>query len=180
MNAIPDRLRPTQTAEYLAVLSQAVFQAGLSWKMIAAKWDAYLRLFEGFDPIIVAAFGEGDIDRLMNDGAIVRTRAKIVGTVANARTMLSLVDEHGSMRAYLRSFAKYADLAADLKARFAYLGDLSAYYFVFRVGEPVPRFEAWERTIAGDHPRMREMIAKARAGGWSEDAPEPSDVSGRT
>ncbi len=166
MNAVPDRLEPRALSEYLAVMSQAIFQAGLSWKLIASKWDDYLRLFEGFDARIVAAFGEGDIERLMSDGAIVRTRKKIVGTIENARTMLALESEHGSMRAYLRSFETYEALAADLKARFAFLGDLSAYYFVFRVGERVPRFEEWEKTIKGDHPRMREMIAKARDAGW--------------
>ncbi len=164
--SVPERIEPRGLADYLAVMSQAIFQAGLSWKLIASKWDAYLRLFEGFEPAIVAAFGEGDIERLMADGGIVRTRKKIVGTIENARTMLALEREFGSMRAYLRSFASYDALATDLKARFAFLGDLSAYYFVFRVGEDVPRFEEWEQTIKGDHPRMREMIAQARERGW--------------
>ena len=167
MSTIPERIEPRGLADYLAVMSQAIFQAGLSWALIASKWDAYQRLFEGFDPIIVAAFGEGDIDRLMTDGGIVRTRKKIVGTIENARTMLALEREHGSMRSYLQSFPDYPTLAADLKARFAFLGDLSAYYFVFRVGERVPRFEDWEQTIKGDHPRMREMIAQARERGWA-------------
>ena len=166
MSTIPERFEPRGPADYLAVISQAIFQAGLSWKLIAAKWDDYLRLFEGFDPTIVAAFGEGDIDRLMTDGGIVRTRKKIAGTIENARTILALERDFGSMRAYLQSFPDYETLAADLKTRFAFLGDLSAYYFVFRVGERVPRFEDWEKTIKGDHPRMREMIAQARAAGW--------------
>ncbi len=166
MSTIPERIEPHGTADYLAVMSQAIFQAGLSWKLIASKWDAYLRLFEFFDPTLVASFGEGDVERLMADGGIVRTRKKIVGTIENAKTMLALVREYGSMAAYLRSFPTYDALAADLKARFAFLGDLSAYYFVFRVGERVPRFEDWEKTIRGDHPRMREMIALARERGW--------------
>ena len=169
MSTIPERIEPQRLAEYLAIMSQAIFQAGLSWKLIASKWDDYLRLFEGFDPVIVAAFGEGDIERLMTDGGIVRTRKKIAGTVENAKTMLKLETEFGSMRAYLRSFPTYEALAADLKARFAFLGDLSAYYFVFRSGEAVPRFEEWEKTIKGDHPRMREMIAQARERGWNEE-----------
>ena len=47
-------------------------------------------------------------------------------------------------------------------------GELSTYYFVFRVGAAVPRFETWETTVAGDHPRMRAMITHARAHGYDE------------
>jgi len=167
VSTIPERFEPSGLADYLAVMSQAIFQAGLSWALIASKWEAYLRLFEGFNPTIVAAFGEGDIERLMTDGGVVRTRKKIVATVENARTMLALERDFGSMRAYLRSFDTYESLAADLRKRFKFLGELSAYYFVFRVGERVPRFEEWEKTIPGDHPRMREMIGQARERGWN-------------
>jgi DNA-3-methyladenine glycosylase I len=137
--------------------------------MIETRWEAYLRLFEGFDPRVVAAFGEGDVERIMEDGGIVRTRKKIVATIENARTMLSLAAAHGSFRAYLQSFGSYAELAADLKKRFKFLGELSAYYFLFRVGERVPHFEDWEKTVPGDHPRMREMIALARSNGYRDE-----------
>ena len=163
--AIPERAVPTDLAGYLAVMSRAIFQAGLSWKLIESKWEAYLRLFEGFDPLVVAAFGEGDVERLMADGGVVRTRKKIEATIVNARTLLE-IDRTTGIRAYLQSFATYDELARDLRAKFKFLGDLSAYYFVFLVGETVPCFEVWERTIAGDHPRMREMIAHARATGY--------------
>jgi len=164
--AIPERSEPASLAEYLTVLSRAVFQAGLSWKLIEAKWDAYERLFEGFEPTLVAAYGEFDVERIMTDGGVVRTRKKIVATIENAKTMLALERERGSFRGYLRAFSEYDALAADLKTRFKFVGDLSAYYFAFRVGERVPRFEEWERSIPGDHPRMREMIAHARTRGW--------------
>lgn len=163
--AIPERAEPTELAGYLAIMSRAIFQAGLSWKLIESKWDAYLRLFENFDPTIVAAFGEGDIERLMTDGGIVRTRKKIVATIENARALVALDREIG-IRTYLHSFESYEALARDLRARFKFLGELSAYYFVFLVGGTVPRFEIWETTIPGDHPRMREMIAHARANGY--------------
>ncbi|GAC1306194.1 MAG: hypothetical protein NVSMB19_18140 [Vulcanimicrobiaceae bacterium] len=165
--AIPERAEPSELAGYLAVMSRAIFQAGLSWKLIDAKWDAYLRLFDGFDPVLVGAYGDGDVERIMADGGVVRTRKKIVATIENARTMLAL-ERAGGFRTYLRSFATYDDLARDLRARFRFVGELSAYYFAFLVGERVPRFELWERTIPGDHPRMREMIAHARAGGYAD------------
>jgi 3-methyladenine DNA glycosylase Tag len=148
------------------VISRAVFQAGLSWKAIETKWDAYLRLFDGFDPVLVAAYGEADVERIMADGGVVRTRKKIAATIENARALLAIEREFGGVTPYLRAFATYADLEPDLRGRFAFIGELSAYYVVFRLGGDVPRFETWETTVRGDHPRMREMIAHARDRGW--------------
>jgi len=165
--AIPEPIEPQRLADYLAVMSRAVFQAGLSWKMIETRWNDYLRLFEGFDPVVVAAFDGTDIERILNDGGVVRVYKKALATVENARTMLELDREHGGFRNYLRSFGSYAALATDLRKRFKFVGELSAYYFLFRVGEPVPWFEDWEKDIPGDHPRMREMIALAREKGTS-------------
>ena len=160
--AIPERIASPSLADYLGVMSRAIFQAGLSWKLIETKWDAYLRLFAGFEPEAVARFDERDVERIVSDGGVVRTHKKIVATIENARTMLALAREHGTFAAYLASFPSYAAREIDLRARFRFLGPLSVYYFCFRVGLPVPRFEVWERSIPGDHPRMREMIALAR------------------
>jgi 3-methyladenine DNA glycosylase Tag len=163
---IPERLDNPTAADALGVISRAVFQAGLSWKAIEMKWDAYLRLFDGFDPVLVAAYGEGDVERIMADGGVVRTRKKIAATIENARALLAIEREFGGISPYLRAFESYAALEHDLRGRFAFIGELSAYYVVFRLGGAVPAFETWETTIRGDHPRMREMIAHARAGGW--------------
>ena len=163
---IPERIEPSGLSDYLAVMSRAIFQAGMSWKLIESKWDAYLRLFDGFDPRLVAAYGEADVERIMADGGVVRTRKKIVATIDNARTLLELDAAHAGFGNYLSGFATYEALAANLRARFKFLGELSSYYFVFRVGGHVPRFEDWEKTVPGDHPRMREMVALARAQGW--------------
>jgi 3-methyladenine DNA glycosylase Tag len=162
---IPERIDATSAADYLAVMSRAVLQAGVSWKMIEQRWPAYLRLFEGFDPVRVAAFGEADIERIMNDGGVMRTYRKIAATIENARTMLQLEREFGGIRAYVRSFGSYETASRDIKKRFKFMGELNAYYFLFRVKEPVPRFEVWEPTVEGDHPRMREMVARAREQG---------------
>jgi 3-methyladenine DNA glycosylase Tag len=165
--AIPERIENPNLADYLALLSRAIFQAGLSWKLIESRWDDYLRLFDGFDPALVARYGEGDIERILANGRVVRTGKKIGATIENARVLLALDRERGGFRNYLRSFASYGELAADLQSRFKFLGPLSVYYLLFRAGEPVPRFEDWEKTVPGDHPRMREMIAHARASGWN-------------
>ncbi len=66
------------------------FQAGLAWSTILAKRDAFRKAFRGFDPRKVARFGEADVERLLADAGIVRSRAKIVATIGNARAYLAM------------------------------------------------------------------------------------------
>ncbi|MFC4050506.1 DNA-3-methyladenine glycosylase I [Actinomadura syzygii] len=66
------------------------FQSGLSWLTILRKREAFRAAFHGFDPEKVASFGPGDVERLMDDAGIVRNRAKIDATIANARAALDL------------------------------------------------------------------------------------------
>jgi DNA-3-methyladenine glycosylase I len=66
------------------------FQAGLSWITILRKRDAFRRAFRGFDPNLVARFGEKDILRLLDDAGIVRSRSKIEATIGNARAFLNM------------------------------------------------------------------------------------------
>jgi len=153
---------PTGTSR-CSILTRAVFQAGVSWALVERKWPAFERAFERFDPVIVAAYGEDDVERIAREPGMLRSIRKIKATIENARTLLELDRRHAGFRNYLRSFSSYAALSADLKRRFKYVGELSAYSFLFRVREPVPPFEDWEKTVPGDHPRMREMVAMARA-----------------
>ncbi|GAC1390025.1 MAG: hypothetical protein NVSMB31_06590 [Vulcanimicrobiaceae bacterium] len=144
-------------------MTRAVFQAGLSWAMIAQRWDAFRAAFADFDPVRVAAFDEGDIERLLQDERILRSARKIRATIANAQTMLDLDRRHGGFENYLHSFSDYRSFAADFRKRFKFMGEMNVWYFLFCVGEDVPRFEDWIRTIPGDHPRMKEMVEKGRA-----------------
>src|SRR2546429_7465331 len=66
-------------------MSLEAFQSGLSWRTILAKREAFRDAFAGFDPDAVAGFGERDVARLLADAGIVRNRAKIQATLANAR-----------------------------------------------------------------------------------------------
>jgi DNA-3-methyladenine glycosylase I len=79
------------------------FQAGLSWSTILHKRHAFRTAFRGFDPAVVAAFGDADRARLMADAGIVRNRAKIDATIGNAAGVLALADTFGSFDAYLAS-----------------------------------------------------------------------------
>ena len=68
------------------------FQAGLAWITVLRKRDAFRQAFAGFDPAAVARFGPADIDRLLQDPAIIRSRAKIEATIAGARLYLAMPD----------------------------------------------------------------------------------------
>jgi DNA-3-methyladenine glycosylase I len=81
------------------------FQAGLSWLTILRKRTAFRAAFAGFDPERVAAFGTEDLARLLGDVGIVRNRAKIDATIANARAHLDLVEREGSLASYVWRFA---------------------------------------------------------------------------
>lgn len=71
-------------------LSLEAFQAGLSWLIILRKRPGFRKAFAGFSIRKVAAYDETDVDRLLADPGIVRNRAKIDATIANARAALAL------------------------------------------------------------------------------------------
>jgi 3-methyladenine DNA glycosylase Tag len=157
------RSRPKSLAEYLAVMSRAVFQAGLSWAAIDGQWKGLCEAFDDFEPRRVARFGARDIKRIMTRPGILHSQRKIEATITNAKTMLELERLHGSLRNYLRSFKNYDALLGEVKQRFSHVGDISAYYFLFRVGEHVPSFARWIKTVEGAHPRIKEMVARQQA-----------------
>ncbi|HEY7060487.1 MAG TPA: DNA-3-methyladenine glycosylase I [Chloroflexota bacterium] len=79
-------------------------QAGLSWATILRKREGYRRAFADFDAARVAAFDDADRARLLADAAIVRNRLKIHAAIVNARQVLAVQQEHGSLAAYLWQF----------------------------------------------------------------------------
>lgn len=129
------------------------FQSGLSWLTILRKRDNFRAAFAGFDPHVVSRFGEADMDRLLADAGIVRHRGKIASTINNAGRALELIDEVGSMIAYLDRFrpdplpapadlggipAKTAESTAiskDLKRRgWSFVGPTTVYAFMQSMG----------------------------------------------
>src|SRR5262249_42193990 len=139
----PKRARPRDLAGYLEAITHAVFQGGISWRVVDAKWEGIREAFAGSDPKKVADLDVNDIDKLMADPRVIRNRAKLEGTVDNAQTLLELDAEHGSFRKYLRSQGGFAETVADLKRQFRFMGDTGAYYFLYVVGEEVPPHEKW-------------------------------------
>ncbi|MEZ4501263.1 MAG: DNA-3-methyladenine glycosylase I [Dehalococcoidia bacterium] len=126
-------------------------QAGLSWSTILKRREGYRRAFEGFDIARIAAYGDADAARLLEDAGIIRNRAKVRATIANARATLEVQREHGSLDSYLwglvggaprrNEFASMAELPAEtddskrmsreLKKRgFGFVGPTICYAFM--------------------------------------------------
>jgi DNA-3-methyladenine glycosylase I len=85
-------------------LSLEGFQSGLSWLTILRKRDAFRRAFAGFDFRRIARFGAREVEVLLEDASIVRHRGKIESTINNARRALELVEEEGSLAAFVWQF----------------------------------------------------------------------------
>ncbi len=83
-------------------MSLEAFQSGLSWLIILRKRENFRAAFDGFDIEKVARFGDGDVQRLMDDTGIVRNSAKIAATIANARAAIDLGTD---LSEFLWSFA---------------------------------------------------------------------------
>ncbi len=87
------------------LMSLEAFQAGLSWRTILAKREAFRSAFANFDADAVAGFGPADVERLLNDAGIVRNRAKIDATIGNARAVAQLRVTGEALTSLLRSHA---------------------------------------------------------------------------
>ncbi|MCI0920437.1 DNA-3-methyladenine glycosylase I [Sphingobacterium rhinopitheci] len=96
------KVRDDKTLFEFLVLESA--QAGLSWITILKRREGYRRLFANFDVDKVANFTQDDIDRIVQDPAIIRHRGKIASTVTNAQIFKQIQSEYGSFYNYLYSF----------------------------------------------------------------------------
>ena len=90
-------------------------QAGLSWSTILNKREDYRRAFGGFEPAKVARYDARKVDRLLADPSIVRNRLKVESTVANARAVLDVQEEDGSLDSYLWSFVDGAPRVSEFR-----------------------------------------------------------------
>lgn len=79
-------------------------QAGLSWITVLRKRENYRRLFDGFDPEIVARYDDQKVAELLADPGIIRNRLKVASTIENARQVLAVQEEFGSFDRYIWQF----------------------------------------------------------------------------
>jgi len=124
------------------------FQSGLSWLTILRKREAFRAGFANFDAKKVAKFTARDVTRLLKDAGIVRHRGKIESTINNAKRVLELVDEHGSLARFIWSYLPPPNerptdsksptsirLSSDLKKRgWTYVGPTTVYAFMQAMG----------------------------------------------
>ena len=134
-------------------ISLEAFQSGLSWLIILRKRENFRAAFDGFDVERVSRYTERDVERLMSDVGIVRNRAKVEATIANAQATVDLADAGGDLAELLWSFApagrpRPVDLSAvpatspestamakELKRRgFRFVGPTTAYALMQATG----------------------------------------------
>ena len=130
-------------------------QAGLSWITILKKRDHYRKVFDQFDPLLVAEYSEKKVEKLLKDAGIVRNRLKVSSAVSNARLFLEVQAEFGSFDHYIWQFTdgkvinnshrSHSDIAAnsvesdamskDLKKRgFRFVGSTICYAYMQATG----------------------------------------------
>ena len=138
---------PRNDGEYFERLSQAIFQAGLNWKMVENKWPAFRESFSNFSIEKVAGYGEKEIDSLMDNPAIIRNRKKIQSTIENAKEFQNIKKGFGSFPKYIASFGgSESDLSENLQERFDHLGSSSARMYMWMIGmklKPTAEEKAW-------------------------------------
>ena len=136
----PPQITPQSLNDYLEVMTKAVFQSGMSWKVVNNKWPGFHAGFHAFDVAAVAAMDESAIDDLAADTRIIRNRRKIVATVHNAQRLIELDEQHDGIRNYFQSCGDFYAILKDVRKQFKYMGDTGTYYWLYVLGEDVPDY----------------------------------------
>jgi len=140
----PEQIKPSSLNDYLEVMSKAVFQSGMSWKVVEAKWPSTREAFHDFDINEVAAFDERDIDALTQDTRVIRNYRKLNAVVSNAQKIIALDEEHSGFKNYLRAHGDFDTTLNNIRDEFKFMGPTGIYYFLYVVGEQVPPHEEFE------------------------------------
>ena len=77
----PERIEPRSLGDYLEVMCKAIFQAGISWRVVESKWPELREAFRGFDADTIANLNEAELDDLTSDRRVIRNRRKIEAVV---------------------------------------------------------------------------------------------------
>ncbi|MDX1437767.1 MAG: DNA-3-methyladenine glycosylase I, partial [Anaerolineales bacterium] len=133
----PAQIDPKSLDDYLDVMSKAVFQSGISWKVVESKWPGTREAFRNFDVRKVAAMNEKDIEDLSNDTRVIRNYRKLQAVVTNAQRMIELEGEYGSFKDYLRSQDDFDTTLQMIRKDFKFMGPTGIYFFLWVVGEQV-------------------------------------------
>jgi 3-methyladenine DNA glycosylase Tag len=132
---------PKDLSGYLDAMARVMFQTGISWRVVEAKWPGTREAFYDFDPDRVARFTTKSIDRLMGDTRVIRNRKKLEAIVSNARRMVELDAEYKGFKRYLDSLGDFESTKKEIHKQFAYMGDSGTWYFLWAVGRKVPEHD---------------------------------------
>ena len=139
----PPQVAVQSLDDYLEMMSKAVFQSGMSWRVVNTKWPDINAAFHSFEIGRVAALTDEELDELAQDRRVIRNRRKLAAIVHNAQRIIDLDAEHGDFRTYLRSHDDFYAVVKDLKKQFKFLGDTGCYFFMYVIGENVPPHDEW-------------------------------------
>jgi DNA-3-methyladenine glycosylase I len=142
----PEQIQPSSLNDYLEVQSKAVFQSGISWKVVENKWPGTKEAFAGFDVQKVANFDERDLENLAQDTRVIRHARKLAAVVYNAQQMLRLDEAYDGFPNYLRAHGSFDGTLKAMKKDFKYMGPSGVYFFLYVVGEEVPPHDQFEAT----------------------------------
>ena len=111
-------------------------QAGLSWETILKKQEGFRKAYDNFDIATIAAYGEDDFNRLMNDSSIIRNRLKINAAIHNAQIILGLQKEFGSFKNWIEAFypAKKEEWVKLFRKTFKFTGGEIVNEFLMSTG----------------------------------------------
>ena len=113
-------------------------QAGLNWILILKKQDNFRKAFDNYKIENVAAYGQEDLQRLMNDPGIIRNRLKIKAAVENAKTILKFREEWGSFKNWLDHHSRTIDSLSEwtklFRKNFKFTGEEIVNEFLMSTG----------------------------------------------
>jgi 3-methyladenine DNA glycosylase Tag len=133
----PAALRQVRDDRYLSLMALRIFRAGLKHSVVDAKWPHFEEAFRRFDPRLVNAMSDEEVEDLMKDQRLIRHLGKLKAVHANAAAMRQVAEEHGSFGAYVANWPgdRITQLWDDLAKRFSQMGGSSAPVFLRMAGK---------------------------------------------
>jgi 3-methyladenine DNA glycosylase Tag len=130
-------LAATPDAFFLSAIAKQIFRAGFVWKIVDHMWPGTEEAFAGFEPEIVAGYGDLEIAELASDPRVIRHRAKIESVCENARWMMRLAGAHGSFAKFLADWPQddIVGLWQALRDDGSRLGGMTGPFFLRMVGK---------------------------------------------
>ncbi|ROO23861.1 DNA-3-methyladenine glycosylase I [Salinisphaera orenii] len=168
---------------YLSVMCRRIFRAGLTHRLVDARWPAFEIAFDDFDPAAVAALDDDDLKRLAADETLIRHRRKIFAVRNNAVAMQAIIAEFGSFGFWLAEWPEdeIVDLWHELRQRFTQLGGRSGPAFLRMAGKDtfmltdwvVKAMAQWQAYSGKSHTRNAHAEIQALFNGWQAESDRP-------